>query len=901
MSGEGRRLALSDTDRGTVEALMAALKEQLPPGWTASLQLEDSLTQIHEEVARVGRAGGGVEGAGRYLALVAPSFGPETLPRWLLEPLRVDQAVAVVLAAERPFGRLLLLSDDSAPPLSRTRRRRIEALCAEATRALDRARTHLEDSKLGSRLRRVAESELARGYTAACLELMPQVAAVALLSRTGGELEVLRVRSQGQGLLEEYLRRRLPWQGSHLEALLEQGEASSLSSEALLGFAEGQLFAPLLSSLGAAWVETSPLETEGRWAGSLLLIYGGEEQPEPQHSVVGQLNQSLATALDRVRPKRRAAAGLIYLQGLLRSSATTLVDVLRTVVEEMVGFLGADAGVLALIDADTGRLLISEASGYERAVMPQSISLAERELESGGASIAAHVARTGEAFVADETEESPIYLPADPSVLSEIAVPLRLRGETFGVALASSRSRGFFQQEDIPRFQLFADQVAVAVDNARLLDDLRAQGERRTLQTQRRAFGFHPEGHAPQLQYHFGNLVGDPEGPFGTVYRMIERISDREDDIVLISGETGTGKEMVAHAIHNASPRRGRPLVATNFAALGGDPNLIQSELFGHERGAFTGAVQRRKGCFETANQSTLLIDELGDITPAVQVKLLRVLGRSRHRELIRLGGNQTLRSDVRVLAATHRNLRQEVAAGRFREDLYYRLSALVLRIPPLRERPGDIPALSAHILARLESEERVRLQPTAVEVLQRYAWPGNVRQLESVLLRALVLFGDRWQITALDVEQALEPEREAARGWRAAAAASGAGAPGEAVGGQRLPASSPPVLPPASFPQGSGVSPAMPLESMLVCPLPPPPGWFWEQVWRPFKERKLARAAVRALIARTLEETGGFYTRVARRLGVEESDYQRFIDFLGNADLRLDYRPYRRPAAESS
>ena len=442
-------------------------------------------------------------------------------------------------------------------------------------------------------------------------------------------------------------------------------------------------------------------------------------------------------------------------------------------------------------------------------------------------------------------------MPVDPTIRSEIAVPLRLHGETVGVALASSRSSGFFLRDDILRFQAFADQVAVAVDNARLLDDLRRRRAQRLVGHQRRHYGFDPSVQAADVEYHFGNLVGDPRGAMREVFRTIERVAEREQDIVLILGETGTGKEMVAHALHAASPRAAKPLVATNFAALGGDPNLVESELFGHEKGAFTGAVRRRRGCFERAHDSTLLIDELGDILPSAQVKLLRVLARSSEREFQRLGGEDTVRADVRVLAATHRDLRAEVAAGRFREDLYYRLSALMVRIPPLRERPEDIPLLVKHFLPRLAPGVAVGVEKGVVEALQEYEFPGNVRQLESVLLRALVMYGGGDRLSAEDIRRALEVEE----------------------------------------------SPSVTLSTDLAleCPDPPPGDWFWEHVHEPWKQRRLPASTIRRLLERSLEETGGFYSRVAKRLGVAHQDYQRFLDFLKHAGLKVDHRPYRR------
>ncbi len=213
------------------------------------------------------------------------------------------------------------------------------------------------------------------------------------------------------------------------------------------------------------------------------------------------------------------------------------------------------------------------------------------------------------------------------------------------------------------------------------------------------------------------------------VFRAIGRLS-RSDMSVLITGESGTGKELIARALHRHSPRAGRPLIALNTAAI--PPDLLEAELFGHEKGAFTGADQARPGRFEQANGGTLFLDEIGDMPMALQTRLLRVLAEG---EFFRIGGHESRRVDVRILAATHRDLEQEVAAGRFREDLYHRLNVIHLHVPALRDRREDIPDLARHFLAAAASElntVRKRLEPDAMERLIRHNWPGNVRELEN-------------------------------------------------------------------------------------------------------------------------------------------------------------------------
>jgi two-component system response regulator PilR (NtrC family) len=221
---------------------------------------------------------------------------------------------------------------------------------------------------------------------------------------------------------------------------------------------------------------------------------------------------------------------------------------------------------------------------------------------------------------------------------------------------------------------------------------------------------------------------------------------------VLVAGETGTGKELAARAIHDASPRRSGRFVAINCSAI--PETLLEAELFGHVRGAFTGAIANRQGRVEQANRGTLFLDEVGTMSPALQAKLLRVL---QSREFERVGDSQTIRVDVRIIAATNSDLKRMVDSGVFREDLYYRLNVIPVRIPPLRERRADIPLLAQHFLDRLSAEAvpargRVTLSQEAQQALMPFAWPGNVRQLENVMERAFALSPGRPQITASDL-----------------------------------------------------------------------------------------------------------------------------------------------------
>ncbi|SET91592.1 sigma-54-dependent transcriptional regulator [Stigmatella erecta] len=285
----------------------------------------------------------------------------------------------------------------------------------------------------------------------------------------------------------------------------------------------------------------------------------------------------------------------------------------------------------------------------------------------------------------------------------------------------------------------FAPEVLRAkVDKGLELASTRRQVERLTART---------AAHEADAALTHGHLVGDSE----PVQRLLTQVrkAAASDATVLVRGESGTGKELVARMLHQHSPRKDGPFVVVHCAALA--ETLLESELFGHERGAFTGAVKRKLGRFELADGGTLFLDEIGEIPASVQTKLLRVL---QEKEIQRVGGEETLKVDVRVVSATHRDLQAEVKAGRFREDLYYRLHIVPLLLPPLRERPEDIGTLARHFVAKhaLRVNRRVTgLDDGALRALTRHAWPGNVRELENAVEQALV-FAEGEQLTEADL-----------------------------------------------------------------------------------------------------------------------------------------------------
>jgi len=240
-------------------------------------------------------------------------------------------------------------------------------------------------------------------------------------------------------------------------------------------------------------------------------------------------------------------------------------------------------------------------------------------------------------------------------------------------------------------------------------------------------------------KYKFDNIVGDSEG-MQQVFRLVEKIANT-DSTVLVYGESGTGKELIARAIHFNSDRRERPLIPVNCGAI--PEELLESELFGHEQGAFTGATRTRIGRFELGNGGTIFLDEIGDMSPALQVKILRVL---QEHEFERVGGMKTIKVDIRVIAATNKDLDKNVAEGKFREDLFYRLNVIPIQLPPLRDRPADTPLLVNHFLQMYNTKNGHNItgvSPEAMELLSSYEWPGNVRELENMIERIVILKGD--------------------------------------------------------------------------------------------------------------------------------------------------------------
>ena len=324
-------------------------------------------------------------------------------------------------------------------------------------------------------------------------------------------------------------------------------------------------------------------------------------------------------------------------------------------------------------------------------------------------------------------------------IKATLRIPLLYKGAVRHLIVINAvKEEKVWPEEYIPRLQLIGEIFLNALERKRADEALqRSLEEVRALKDRLAAESDYLQNEI-RVSTPRGGVVGESEA-IRSVLALVEQVAPR-DSTVLITGETGTGKELVAMAIHDLSPRRERVMVKVNCAGL--PPSLIESELFGREKGAYTGALSRQAGRFEIANGSTLFLDEIGDLTPDLQVKLLRVLQEG---EFERLGSTKTSRVNVRVIAATNRDLGKDVRTGRFRQDLFYRLNVFPIAIPPLRERPEDIPMLVWYFLHDFEEEMGIRIRkvPTgAMDALVRYPWPGNIRELQNVIERGVITSG---------------------------------------------------------------------------------------------------------------------------------------------------------------
>ncbi|MCK5708188.1 MAG: sigma 54-interacting transcriptional regulator [Candidatus Aureabacteria bacterium] len=405
-------------------------------------------------------------------------------------------------------------------------------------------------------------------------------------------------------------------------------------------------------------------------------------------------------------------------------------DSVGNVLKAMAKHMGMIRGTLTLLNRQSGEISIEAAYG-----------LSSSERVKGkyklGEGITGKVVASGKPAVVPRISEEPLFLDKTGARkkltkkdISFICIPIKIGKEVIG-SLSVDRlfSDNISFEEDIRLLTILASMVAQAVKLRQTAQEEKNYLLEENLRLQQKL----------KDKFSFSNIIGS-SAAMNDVYTLIAQVS-KSNASVLILGESGTGKELVASAIHYNSLRAKKPFVKVSCAAL--SESILESEIFGHEKGAFTGAATQRKGRFELANKGTIFLDEIGDIPLSTQIKLLRVL---QEKEFERVGGTQSIKIDVRVIAATNRNLEKLIKEGRFREDLYYRLHVFPINIPPLRERKTDILLLANYFIGKYSKENQKnirRISTPAIDMLMSYHWPGNVRELENGIERAVLLSND--------------------------------------------------------------------------------------------------------------------------------------------------------------
>jgi transcriptional regulator with GAF, ATPase, and Fis domain len=394
-----------------------------------------------------------------------------------------------------------------------------------------------------------------------------------------------------------------------------------------------------------------------------------------------------------------------------------LAELLNELMDSVIEITNADKGFLILMEGDY--LDVKVARNLKR----ENIADAVSQLSD---SIIAKVVETRRpVIISDAMNDSEFQSSMSVIKLkltSVICVPLLEKGKLIGlIYVGNDTIGGLFQDELMRVLTMFAAQASLIVANAMLMNELKVDNQQLSRQLE---------------ELRFGDIVGTSR-PMQEVFRKVEKVA-ATDISVLITGETGTGKELIAREIHRRSPRREKPFVTINCGAI--PENLLESELFGHVKGAFTGAVANKAGKFQSADGGTLFLDEIGEMPLNLQVKILRAI---QERIVVRVGDTRPESVDIRILAATNRDLEEEIRHGRFREDLYYRLNVVNLHLPPLRDRGDDIPVIARYLLSRYSKEYDTRVKgfsPNAAVAIRKYDWPGNIRELENRLKKAIVL-----------------------------------------------------------------------------------------------------------------------------------------------------------------
>jgi Nif-specific regulatory protein len=433
----------------------------------------------------------------------------------------------------------------------------------------------------------------------------------------------------------------------------------------------------------------------------------------------------VATNLSYVKTAGRHLGTLLEIGSAL-SAALSARAAFQRVLEVLEKHHDIMRGTVTVLDRDSGEIRVEASVGLGDAGRGAHYRLGE--------GITGRVVETGKPIVVPQVSREPMFLnrigrrkDLDKRDITFVCVPFFVNTRpvgALGVDLTFDPGRDY--EADLSCLRIVASMMAQAVKADHLVDD-----ERQRLLDE----NTHLRGELKE-RYEFANIIGTA-GPMKQVYEQIVQVA-HTNTTALIRGESGTGKELIAHALHYNSARAKKPFVKVSCAAL--PDSLIESELFGYEKGAFTGAHARKKGRFELAEGGTLFLDEIGDINPQTQVKLLRVL---QEREFERIGGTETIRANVRLITATNKDLEQAIADGHFREDLYYRLNVFTIFVPPLRERKSDLLLLADHFLQKYAKEhgrDIRRISTPAIDMLTSYHWPGNVRELENVIERAVLI-----------------------------------------------------------------------------------------------------------------------------------------------------------------
>ncbi|MHC4438031.1 MAG: sigma 54-interacting transcriptional regulator [Planctomycetota bacterium] len=427
--------------------------------------------------------------------------------------------------------------------------------------------------------------------------------------------------------------------------------------------------------------------------------------------------------------KARLAKEVELLSDISKSFAESLdlEETLKSILKSLDTHLKLRRGMITLLDPDTETINIRIAHGLSK----KSRSQASYKVGEG---VTGLVVQSGKEIIVPDISKDPRFLHKTRSRNQEkdkqiafFCVPIKLEGKTIG---ALSVDKQADPKNDFDANVRLLNVIATMVAQAVKLNKL-VKSERRLLSEEnvrlRREL---------KTQFNIDNMVGSSNA-MKEVYRLIEQVSN-SNATVLLRGESGTGKDLVAHAIHYNSLRAENPFVKVNCTAL--PDTLLESELFGHEKGAFTGAAERKLGRFERAHGGTIFLDEIGDFSLNLQVKLLRVI---QFKEFERVGGLETIKTNVRIVVATHKNLEEQIKEGMFREDLYYRINVFPIYMPPLRDRKDDIMLLADYFLEKIAAENNKdisRISTPAIDMLTRYHWPGNIRELENCIERAVLL-----------------------------------------------------------------------------------------------------------------------------------------------------------------